>query len=119
MVFISESGTAINLDRANRLFKTRESRDLLDPETGEPIIENFEGGQRYALETYFAVWASFDPGDNWVYIAEFKTHSEAKNFIRWLATKIEPMKNPPPVNYDDYLEWLVKEAEKNGILVRD
>lgn len=102
MVFISESGTAINLDRVNCLFKTRESRDVLDPETGEPI-----------QETYFEVWASFTSDDG-TYIDEFKTEKEAIDFIRWLATEIEPSKNP--LNYDDYRKWLVKEAEKNGIL---
>lgn len=116
MVLITRSGTAINLDRVNSLFRTRESRDFLDPETGRPIIEKTENGPRKKEETYFAVWASFAPGDDWVYIDEFETEKEATNFIRWLATKIEPMKNPPPVNYDEYLKWLAREAEKNGIL---
>ena len=113
MVFISKSGSAINLDMVHWLRRVETSRTLRDQETGDPIF-NSNGPVK---KTYFEVWAGFGPDDNEIYIDEFETEKEAINFIRWLATKIEPCKNPPPVNYDEYLKWLNKEAEKNGILI--
>lgn len=86
MVFITKSGNAVNLDRVNYLYQTRESGHL------------------------FEVFASFTSGDQ-AFVEEFKTEEDAKHFIRWLATKIESMKNPPPVNYGEYFRWFLKEVE--------